>query len=204
MDWQFSAVDSEMYPFDRTVVKAIRREVDKDFVPLVIRSVYVCDTGGLRHFEHHGIAWRITDPHKKHQKRRILWPTTPGALNYGMEGNALFLEDILRGKDHENNLPGEFQRIGWDQFHRLKAGKKAVAEAPSVEEETRQFFAAKDEVKAKAEKRMSDEIDYRLDHDEHFMKRTFLNTSGPEYDAMGKAPMSLPERKPFIDLGGNV
>lgn len=198
--WQFSAVESEIYPFDAKVVKAIR-EVDPAFVPIVIRSVYGANTGGFKHFEHHAIAWALSDPRKRHKSRRVLWPTTPGAVNLHKSGATLFLEDIMRGPDMDNGLPGPFQAIGWGTYHRIKAAVKYNAEAPSVEEEIRQLENREETKRLKEEKRLRDEVDYRIDHNERQLKAALEADNTPE--GLRTLGMARPhEPKPHVFVGG--
>lgn len=202
MGWQFSAVESEIYPFDPKVVKAIR-VLDPAFVPLSIRSVYGTPTGDVRYFEHHGIAWALDTPRKKHKRRRVLWPTNPGSVNARKSGVSLFLEDILRGEDQDNGLPGPFKPISWGTYYRIKAALKYNSEAPSVEEEIRQLESREQEKKEKEEKRLRDEVNYRIDHNERQLKAALEHDNTPE--GIRTLGMARPhEPKPMVFVKGNA
>jgi hypothetical protein len=167
VDGQFSAAESELYPFNQAVVAAIRREIDPAFVPLVIRTVYEDQTGERRQFEHHGIAWRLATPHKDHEQRPITWPTTPGSVNYGLQGCALLLEDILyAGPDTPEGLPGGFCPISWSTLEVMKGLKRAMGLEPEDDAKAaRQYIEAQAEAEKKEEARIRAETNYRFDHE---------------------------------------
>lgn len=198
---QFSAVESELYPFDPKVVKAIRDEMYPDFVPIVIRSVFTSSTGGVQHFEHHGIGWALSIPKRKHKKRQILWPTNPGAINYGMSRTAYFLEDILRGPDMDDGRPGPFMPLNWGVYHGMKRAIKYIREAPSVEEEIRQITNREQEAEEREDRRLQAEVEYMIDSNSRQLKAALERDNTPEgAKTLGMARPHEP--KPHVFVGG--
>lgn len=202
LTYQYSAVESEIYPFDPKVIRAIR-DLDPAFVPLVVRSIFASPTGSLRQFEHHAIAWRLTTPQKNHKRRRVLWPTNPGSVNAGKGGTALFLEHVLRGDDLPSGLPGPFKPISWGTYYAMNAALKYAKEAPSVEEEVRQLENREQEAHDKRERALLAETEYRIDHDERQLKAALEADNTP--DGLRTLGMARPfEPKPHVFVGGNA
>lgn len=166
VDAQFSAAGFEA-PFDRATVMQIRKEVDPKFVPLAVKRVYKSNDGKTRVFEHHCVAWVITDPKKQYQQMPVTWPTDPSHVNYGMDGSALLLQDILDGdKDTEEGLPGPFYPIDSGTLMILKAIKRAIEQEPESNAELARLVLNEIKTKKrKAEESARAEANYRFDHE---------------------------------------
>lgn len=186
--WEYSAVESEIHPFDRTVVKAIRRELLPTFVPLIVRSVWESAAGSIHVYEHHALSHMVKVAGGKHQKRRILWPASPGAINWGFhaKGADLVLEMILEGPKRHPSMPGEFRPLSWGVFHQLKASMQTREserhDLAAGQEYVEQKQAAQDASNAAARS----EIAYRIDHDvAKDIKKVHDDIGKDEYARMG-------------------
>lgn len=166
VDAQFSAAGFEA-PFDRSVVLQIRKEVDPKFVPLAVKRVYKSNDGKTRVFEHHCVAWKITNPHKQHQQMPVTWPSDPSHVNYGMDGSALLIEDILDGdRDTDERLPGPFYPIDSGTLMILKAKKRAMEQEPENDAELARLVLEELQTKKRKDAEAArDEAHYRFDHE---------------------------------------
>lgn len=195
---QWSAVEpaDSQYRVDPVVVRAIR-SLDPDFVPLWLTTEHESPSGAVVRLVHHAIAWRLKTPHKKHQDRQILWPTTPGAINYGFGGYPVYVEEILHGEDAVPTAG--FKALSWDDYDRIKFGiwwqKHEMPLTP--EEEARREIQADEERRAKEEKRITDEVNYRFDHESKGVGRHLDQIGSADIKAWG-APKD--ERKPFVHV----
>jgi hypothetical protein len=124
-----SACDDVKYPFDQDVVKRIRREYgEQSFIPLVRYTPYRSPSGAFFVWPHHMWARYIGNPLVEETNRlaqRVLWPTTPGSTNYGMEKYAhrLYIEHIFDGGmgGDSTRSPGRIFTLGWAHYHFVKA-----------------------------------------------------------------------------------
>jgi hypothetical protein len=193
---QFTACEDPMFPVDKSIVRAIR-ELDPDFVPLWVYTEHVSPSGGRAVRCHHAIAWRLRDPHKKHQERQILWPCSPGAVNYGMGGYPMYVEQILQG---ESDAPvAKFKPLSWQDYEAIRYGiwwqRNEMPSTP--EQEAAQAIAAEEARKAREEKRIMDEIEYRFDHESKGVGRHLDQIGSADIKAWG-APRE--DKKPFVEV----
>lgn len=195
---QWSAIEpaDPQYRVDASVVSAIRK-LDPDFVPLWLTSDHVSESGSIVRRVHQAIAWRIRDPHKKHQDRQILWPCSRASVNYGMHGYQVLVEEVLEG------APGEptpaFKALSWDDHKRIESSlwwqRNEMPSSP--EEEARQEIARVEAAKAKEAKRINDEINYRIDTEAEGAARHLEQIGSAEIQAWG-APRE--QKKPFVEV----
>lgn len=200
-DWkrvgsQFTACEDPMFPVDKAVVRAIR-ELDPDFVPLWVYTEHESPTGGRVVRCHHAIAWRLRDPHKKHQDRQILWPVTPGSVNYGMSGYPVFVEKILEGAA---GLPvAGFKALSWEDHEDIRFGIWwQKHQMPSTPEQEAADAAAADEARQEREnQRICDEVKYRFEHEAKGVGRHLDQIGSADIQAWG-APRE--QTKPFVEV----
>lgn len=195
---QWAAIEpaDSRYRVDHVIVKAIRR-LDPDFVPLWLTTEHESESGAVVRCVHHAIGWRVRDPHKKHQERRILWPTSRGQINYGMHGYPVLVERIIEGS------PGQpaaaFKPLSWDDYRDVEYGiwwqRNEMPVSP--EEEARQIVERAEQAKAKEEKRIYDEINYRIDTEAEGAARHLEQIGSAEIQAWG-APRE--QKKPFVEV----
>lgn len=200
---EYLGYDSELYPFPRDIVRAIR-ELDPDFTPIRVRTVWRSPSGGTRVFEHHTLSFVTRDPKRKHQNRRVLWPTGPDATNYrrGTFG-ALVVEDILRQEQTHDVLPGDFRPIGWQDYHRIKAALKVNAEssAPDKWDSPEQRWARGiQEDRERRQRKASEELSYRIDQEAGRLKKAFESVEGSDISTL-VVPLKK-EHKPFVHVKG--
>jgi hypothetical protein len=147
-EWTAIEPADPSYRVDPVIVKAIR-EVDPDFVPLWRVMDYKTPEGGHIRCIHHAMAYRVRDPHKRHQERKILWPTNPASINYGYGGFPIYVEEILEPVSGDP-LSG-FTPLAWQDYERIKHGiwwqKHHMPKTP--EEEAAQAVEAEEQRKAK-------------------------------------------------------
>lgn len=195
---QWSAIEpaDPSYRVDPVIVKAIR-EIDRDFVPLWRIMDYRSPNGGVVRAIQHAMAYRIRDPRKRHQERQILWPCNPAAINYGMGGFPVYVEEILEPVSGEP-LSG-FTPLAWQDYERIKHGIwwQANHMPKTPEEEAAQAERADAERKAKEEKRINDEMSYRFDHESKGVGRHLDQIGTADIQAWG-APRE--QSKPFVEV----
>lgn len=184
------------YRVDPVLVREIRR-LDPDFVPLWLTTEHQSPSGAIVRCVHHAIAWRIRTPHKRHQERQILWPTSPGAINYGYGGYAIFVEEILQGQ--ETQAGPEFKPLSWEDYKRIKYGiwwqKHEMPSTP--EEEAFRAISAAEDAKERAEQKMLDELSYRFDNAAKGVGRHLDQIGSADIQAWG-APRE--DKKPFVEV----
>lgn len=194
--WSAIEPADPQYRVDRNVVEAIRRE-DPDFVPLWLTTEHQSPSGAVVRCVHHAIAWRLKTPHKKHQERRILWPTSKGAINYGFGGYPIYVEEILQGQESPSGPA--FKPLSWEDYERIKHGiwytRNAMPESP--EEEARRAVAAYEERKQKENDRIEKELSYRIDHEAAGAMKHLGQLGSDDIQAWG-APRE--RSKPFVEV----
>lgn len=193
---QFTACEDPMFPIDRDIVRAIR-ELDPDFVPLWVYTEHESEGGARVVRCHHAIAWRLKRPGKKHQDRQVLWPVTPGSINYGMGGYPLYVEQILEGEPGQPTA--EFMPLSWRDYTRIKFGiwwqRNEMPLTP--EQEAAQIVAAEQARKERAEAEFMKELDYRFDHESKGVGRHLDQLGSADIQAWG-APRE--QAKPFVEV----
>jgi hypothetical protein len=120
-----SAVEDETYPWDLDVVKAIRRDLLPDFVPLVVKTVYRSPSGNDRVWKHHAWGYLVHDPQASWHHVRVLWPANPGAVNYhqGKFSDRLLIPSFgyLGHMGDSLRSPGRIMPIGWNLYQQIDA-----------------------------------------------------------------------------------
>lgn len=179
--WQFvdehiTAVGSECYPWDPAVVAALR-EIEPDFCPLWVVSVYLSPAKTIHRFGRHavGIDTKNHIQEGKHQPLRV-WGASYG-VNAGRR--PIVVSDILQDKSERivpelsvyGYQPLDWQsvrnakRYAWEQRHRKTLGADLDAEndaAAAMEAQRSEAKRQKDALNAEA--------DYRWEHDKTSQK----------------------------------
>lgn len=157
-----SACEDSLYPFDAEVVRAIRADIDPLFIPIVRYTTYKSQSGAYETWPHFLWCRAIPVPLAEDRARRVkgvLWPVTPGSVNYGMErwSNVLYFEKALDGgmPGDSEFKPGRIYPLNWS-LHRLMKGMYDRARHISHEKEADQLEAAEVELKAKKDAAMSE------------------------------------------------
>jgi hypothetical protein len=157
-----SACEDSLYPFDREVVAAIRRDIDPLFIPLVRYTTYKSLSGAYETWPHFLWCRAIPVPIAEDKARKVsnvLWPVTPGSVNYGMDrwSNVLYFERALDGGRPGDSefKPGRIYPLTWS-FYRLVKDMYDKARRVSHEQEADQIEAAEIERKAKNDAHMSE------------------------------------------------
>lgn len=148
-----SACESEKYPFDADVVAAIRRDHDPHFIPLLRRTVFRSPSGADYVWEHHVWARAIgvlEAPMGAHHAQRVLWPTNPGAVNYGFEKYAdrLYIQKDLGFLGDSTRSPGRTYPMHWG-LYKLVGGLMGLARQASQRELARREFELSEAKEAK-------------------------------------------------------
>lgn len=196
----YSACDSEVYPFDKDVVRAIRR-IDPNFVPLVVRKVFAFPSGGHAIYENHVLAH--VDPNPKtasHANRlKVLWPTNPNSVNYGFAGRGWVLwDDEIKGPKipWHPDLPYQFEALSWKHLPLIEASHREWKHRVDAMKEAAQIAEHNAMLQAKAEQKGDEEVAYRVEHDAKYTQRALESLSGPEIEQMGR--FRPYESKPFV------
>lgn len=178
--WEFmgtwiSAVESELYPFDHDVVRAIRRDLDPLFVPLVRRTVFRSPSGADFVWQHHVWARVVEVPQTalgaRHAKG-VLWPTSPGDVNYGFAKYAdrLYVQHYL--DDHRAGdsmaMPGRIFPIGW-ALYPVVEGLMGIARAVSQREQAQRIHDRSVEADIKAKEEVMDAEYHQIRSNRHLL-----------------------------------
>jgi hypothetical protein len=156
-----SACDDSKYPFDLDTVRRIRQEFGPEsFIPLVRYTTYRSPSGSFFTWPHHMWCRYIGNPEVLESNRlakKVLWPTNPGATNYGFEKYAhkLYIEHIFDGGLGGDSVrsPGRIWPINSDHY-KFVSDCFGVARHVERQEQARQQA----EAQAAAEKKANDEI----------------------------------------------
>jgi hypothetical protein len=138
-----SACDSEKYPFDRDVVRAIRADHDPGFVPLLRRTVFRSPGGSDYVWQHHVWARVIEVAEAKlgaRQAKKVLWPCNPGATNYGFDRYAdrLYIQADLGFLGDSVRSPGKCIPMHWG-LYKLVGNLMGIARQQSQAEQARRY-----------------------------------------------------------------
>jgi hypothetical protein len=169
-----SACDDVKYPFDQDTVKRIRAEFGPEsFIPLVRYTTYRSPSGAFFTWPHHMWCRYIADPAVLESNRlakRVLWPASPGATNYGFEKYAhkLYIEHIFDaglGGDSKRS-PGRIYPINTDHYKFVR-DCFALARHQSREEQADEIYAQSVKADAVAEAEVAEMQRYRYREDFH-------------------------------------
>lgn len=195
----WSLAESELYPWDREVVRAIR-EVLPEFVPVNRRSVWKTGTGELVKLTHHCLGFRSDDPNRPRLKRQYLWPTNPASVNYGLNASNdnIIIEKILEGPTSTPVLPGAFRPLGWGVYYQVVHARYLVKRLMSVAREEERTRRHERDTTEALKAKVYTEIDERVNHYAPELKRSIDHTSDLELKQM-EQPVPI-EKTPFVTV----
>lgn len=169
-----SACDDSKYPFDQDTVKRIRREFGPEsFIPLVRYTTYRSPSGALFTWPHHVWTRYIGNPEVLESNRlalKVLWPTSPGATNYGFEKYAhkLYIEHIFDGGlgGDSTRSPGRIWPIN-PAHYKFVSDCFGLARHVKREEQARAMAEERERAEKKADEEIADMQFYRYREDFH-------------------------------------
>jgi hypothetical protein len=213
----YSCVPDACYPWDPTVLRAIREHIDPYAMPIVIRSVWRYSNyhelgriDGAMTLVRHGLARAVPDLGRTERQNFFCeMPSTPvtGLKIPGLPWSACRPNQIWDNwydktdRPWGMDLPGAYLPFDWDYFYALKRGEdmrvRMIRESQRREDENGDVIAAGaatssvDEVRVDREKKKASAVD----------DRTYINR---DLDAFYSIEPSDVEWKEQIASGGSV
>ncbi len=195
-----SLCENEMYPWDRSVIKALRT-LDPWLVPVAVK--YICRTAAHTDFTvfRHGIA-RMPRPvqeglHEDYVMNVIL-PSSPGAVNVNARHPMIWLNILHRDPDATWNLPtvigGPYMPLDWRVFY----NSREETRTPTQE--------ATDIARARADNNVKMEAAAKSKHDDKWDEEfPEIDRNLRRMDVTDVKNLHQPieqEKKPFVDMRG--
>jgi len=179
----YSCVESEMYPWDPEIVRAIR-SFCPDYVPVWMRTAYLSpDKREVVVAGRHVIARSVRNLHTPPHYFRVLLPC-------GYAGpRPNLLERVMENDDGRDGFAGTYRPLDWRAVAELRA---AYLENQTPKEAARAWVARHQEARERAKAEMHNEIAYRTKHDEGFVKRMAERISDVEWKTHGPRETHTP------------